>query len=389
MFSSPRLAGLKLIYGDLTASRVHELKDQCKKDIAAANGLENESYAEAIQRLSDLEWLIYKQANDTLIDSLFTGQLVEAYYGVNHGSISVNLQTFNVLPVPIGDAVNFSGLVMLDDCFSRFCNIENLNEVSANGPDKVGFNSDQQQPTRHMSQVPRHTNVRHVGAAPFTQHNFKLAQESGMNYLPSPIHPSAVPFQAVSSSTSGPFISHTYPISPPPQSFIRDNIANDSGFLDNTFRTSTPVARDSVASQRQGKIQRRCLLRQLPECLIIQLMRFKYDPVAGAATKVTTSVSIRLRDFNLRDVIYDTVMQRSDMTAPNAGYVYELYGLCLHLGADITSHGHYVSYCLERGRWYRMDDQNVHEVNMEYQLNSEEIRQNAYILFYRRITTCA
>ncbi|KAH9504808.1 hypothetical protein Btru_061993 [Bulinus truncatus] len=202
-FSSPRLANLKLIYGDLNANRIRELKDQCRREIAAANGLENESYAEAIQRLSDLEWLTHKQANDTIIDNLFTGQLVEAYYSLEHGHISVNLQAFNVLPVPI--------------------------------------------------------------AAP---------------------------------------------------------------------RYST------------GRL-----------------------------------LNIRLHHFSLKDVIYDTVTQRTDMTAPAGGFIYELYGLCLHLGGNSTSHGHYISYCLDGVKWYRMDDQDVSEVNMEYQLNTEEIRQEMPICF--------
>ncbi|CAG5118876.1 unnamed protein product [Candidula unifasciata] len=374
-FTSPRLASLKLIYGDLSPNRVQELRNQCRKDIAAANGLENESYAEAIQRLSDLEWLIYKQTNDTLIDSLFTGQLVEAYHDVNHGSISVNLQTFNVLPVPIDYPDSYSGLVMLDDCFARFCHVENISEASSN---TVVMKSDQQVASGVLRN--RNLHVKALGGSPTTPQNFRLSKEPDLACMLSPIHPSMYP----GLSTANTFTPQTLPTSPPVQTFLRANPGNDSGFLDNTFKTSTPLGKDSAGSKLQEKIQRRCLLRQLPECLIIQLMRFRYDSLAQRPTKVTTAVSVRLRDFNLRDVIYDNVMHRGDLTVSDSKYVYELYGLCLHLGADSTSHGHYISYVQDRGHWYRMDDQNVVEVNMEFQLNSEEIRQNAYLLFYRR-----
>nr|KAG5693265.1 hypothetical protein BaRGS_000847 [Batillaria attramentaria] len=247
--------------------------------IELANGLENDSYAEAIQRLSDLEWLLHKQLNESIVDGLFTGQLVEASLSLSNNRISVTLQTFNVLPVPLA--------------------------------------------------APR----------PVSGH----------------------------------------------QEFV-----NDSGFCDNVFKTSTPI-RDNGA-KLMGKsgadVQRRCLLRQLPECLTIQLMRFQYNMQQGRPTKLRAPVSIRLKGLDLQALVYDTVTQREDLTAPAGGsgsHTYDLYGLCLHLGADSTHHGHYISFCLAAdGRWYRFDDETVTEVNMEYELTTREVRQNAYILFYKR-----
>ncbi|KAK0052374.1 ubiquitin carboxyl-terminal hydrolase 7 [Biomphalaria pfeifferi] len=364
-FSSPRLANLKLIYGDLNANRIRELKDQCRREIAVANGLENESYAEAIQRLSDLEWLTHKQANDTIIDNLFTGQLVEAYHSLEHGHISVNLQAFNVLPVPIAAPRYSAGrLVMLEDCFTSFCNIEILTENPSES-------HNQHEP---LIQIPNFQKKRtlgriNLGATPVSRKPSHL----GLTDLPSPIYQPLLQ----------PTISVIQPMSPPVGSLI----SNESCNLDHAFKTSTPIGSENAMSLSQAKLQRRCLLRQLPECLIIQLMRFRYDSSENVSTKVKTSVSIRLNHFNLKDAIYDTVTQRSDLTAPAAGFVYELYGLCLHLGGDSTSHGHYISYCLIGTKWYRMDDENVNEVNMDYQLNSEEIKENAYLLFYRRMNS--
>ncbi|XP_005109418.1 uncharacterized protein LOC101853973 [Aplysia californica] len=412
-FSSPWLAKLKLIYGDLNAHRIKELKDQCRREIAVANGLENESYAEAIQRLSDLEWLTHKQSNDTVVDGLFTGQLVEAYHSLGAGHISVNLQTFNVLPVPMSAPRQASGLVMLEDCFTTFCNIENLCEVmaqpasmAAGSMEQGDVNSAGSPPLVNISNMPRRRNVGGVlgglggsSGTPVTRKSLRLLQHQQ--------EPSPIIHQAVSPSVAGynapSSLPHplNIPFSPvvtlslgqQQQQHLNERLSDITTTTAATFRTSTPIgaggseASCGVPAHPTSRLQRRCLLRQLPECLIIQLMRFRFDQVTKTPTKVNTSVSIRLRSFNLRDVIYDTVTQRSDLTAQSGGHVYELYGLCLHLGANSLSHGHYVSYTLDAGKWYRMDDQDVREVNMEYQLGTEEIRQNAYLLFYRRMSS--
>ncbi|RUS82917.1 hypothetical protein EGW08_009340 [Elysia chlorotica] len=390
-FSSPRLANLKLIYGDLNSNRIQDLKDQCRREIAVANGLENESYAEAIQRLSDLEWLTHKQTNDTVIDGLFTGQLVEAYHSLEHGHISVTLQAFNILPVPIAAPRFSSGLVMLEDCFTNFCNIENLPDVPAGVSQQVPHQDNgvlagkiNREPVVQLSGAVRRRNFGNssgLGNTPVSRKPSHLSHLTGP-YMPSPIHQSVLPSQLGPDMNSQPRL-----MSSPPTLGQRET-SETLEFMDsNNFRTSTPIGGD-LNTQRpafMSRLQRRCLLRQLPECLIIQLMRFRYDQSARTPTKMTTSVSVRLRSFNLRDVIYDTVTRRSDLTAHPGGYIYELYALCLHLGGNSTSHGHYVSYCLDGEKWYRMDDQDVVEVNMEYQLSTEEIRQNAYLLFYRKM----
>lgn len=347
-----------------------------------ANGLENESYAEAIQRLSDLEWLTHKQANDTVIDNLFTGQLVEAYHNVQHGHISVNLQAFNVLPVPIASPRYSSGPVFLEDCFTSFCNIENLPESSElNGDDNPKSQNIQQSSEIHQC---KNSGKCALTATPVSRKlvNQEL-QEKAAIYMPSPIQLSVSPSPASSLHLTATTIPQNFPLSPPTDYRYSGNVYLDN----NAFRTSTPILGENVCLRKQTKLQRRCLLRQLPECLIVQLMRFKYDPIEQAPTKITTSVNIRLLNLNLKEVIYDTVTHRSDLTASTGSNVYQLYGLCLHLGANSTSYGHYINYCLHGVQWFRMDDQTVTEVNMEYQLNSEEIRQNAYLLFYRRVNS--
>ncbi|KAK7478569.1 hypothetical protein BaRGS_00030168 [Batillaria attramentaria] len=363
-FSSPRLAMLRFIYGDLTPAKAKELKEACMREIELANGLENDSYAEAIQRLSDLEWLLHKQLNESIVDGLFTGQLVEASLSLSNNRISVTLQTFNVLPVPLAAPRPVSGLVLLEDCFTAFCHIEHL-ASPAGAADFAWSNFLSQKQGQGVDAAASATST--PQAYPRTRASTRLAQSDSAFQSPLGRVPSAV----------SPIPGH--------QEFV-----NDSGFCDNVFKTSTPI-RDNGA-KLMGKsgadVQRRCLLRQLPECLTIQLMRFQYNMQQGRPTKLRAPVSIRLKGLDLQALVYDTVTQREDLTAPAGGsgsHTYDLYGLCLHLGADSTHHGHYISFCLAAdGRWYRFDDETVTEVNMEYELTTREVRQNAYILFYKR-----
>ncbi|XP_076447534.1 uncharacterized protein LOC143284594 [Babylonia areolata] len=359
-FSSPRLAMLRFIYGDLTPAKARELKDVCMREIELANGLENDSYAESIQRLSDLEWLLHKQLNESIIDGLFTGQLVEALLCTSNNRISVNLQTFNVLPVPLAAPRPVSGLVMLEDCFTAFCNIEKL-VSSTSGAASSAWDSD---------------SVQRSQAGDLTTPAMTVRTRSGARS--STVAPSRSPLDRMSAVS---------PIAGQPE------FVNDSGFCDNVFKTSTPIreAGSRVGGPSPSDVQRRCLLSQLPECLIIQLMRFHYDVQQGRSTKLRAPVSIRLKGLDLQEVMCDTVTQREGFASPAgqaSSQMYDLYGLCLHMGAESTHHGHYVSYSLASdARWYRYDDETVTEVNIEYELTTKEVRQNAYLLFYKRAAT--
>ena len=159
---------------------------------------------------------------------------------------------------------------------------------------------------------------------------------------------------------------------------------NDSGFHDHQFKTSTPIHGSPVSNIKLTDGQRRSLLRQLPECLIVQLLRFRYQH--GSPHKVHRPVSIPLTNLDLTQLIVDNVMKREDLTALHASYKYELYGLCLHLGAESTSYGHYIAYSkASTGEWYRFSDEVVTSVNIEYELSTRQVRENSYLLFYRKV----
>lgn len=358
--SDSSLETLKRIYGDLSPANISSLKEACRKEISEADGRRIDSYAEPIQRLSDLEWLTYKRQNQFLIDKIFTGQLVDAYHCLVDNHLSVNTQTFNILPVPIVSPREVSGLVFLDDCFTKFCNIEQLVGQEALQCTFCNRNSgihEQDTPSRN---IPRKTR--------------DLIKQSSSN-------PPNIDFEFHSSVMPSTYMS--------PILGTRD-IVNDSGFHDNVFRTSTPVGdavnnRLPLASHHIGNAQRRCLLRQLPDCLVIQLIRFACNQFTGHTRKINESVSIPIKGLDLTNIVYDNVTNREDLTAGRKSHKYDLYAVCCHLGAESTSYGHYVCYCkANNGVWYKFDDELVWDVNMEYEITTGEVKKNAYLLFYRR-----
>ncbi|XP_041349514.1 uncharacterized protein LOC121368834 [Gigantopelta aegis] len=355
-FPTSTFSVLKFIYGDLNHTHLKDLKDACRKEIKSANGLENDSYAEPIQRLSDLEWLTHKQNNESIIDDLFTGQLVEAYHCLSNNNISVNLQAFNVLPVPIAAPRELSGVGYLEDCFTTFCHIEHVFGHN-------GILRDQAEDTATVNKKRKRT----INPVDQSTPKMRMLTRSSKSSLTAD---TTLLNQFMSPIPSAPDI-------------------DDSGFHDHLFKTSTPVLDatttgvGNIVNRQQGEIERRCLLRQLPECLIIQLMRFSFNQQVGKTRKIKNPVSIRLKGLDLTHIIYDSVTQREDLTA--ASHTYDLYSLCVHLGAESMHNGHYVSYALHGdGNWYRFDDEKVAQVNMDYEVTTKELRENAYILFYKR-----
>lgn len=375
VMSKPRMAlnMLKFIYGGLTPQRIGELKAQCRKEIEQANGLDNDSYAEPIQRLSDLEWLTYKESNNSVIDDLFTGQMVEAQHCIACNRISVSIQTFSILPVSVVEPRLLNGLVYLEDCFTKFGNIEDL--FGANGLRCEACNQRQ----KTMSPCGGSSSMPHIASgivSPILVNGTvgKTLRRRGGGGLTVPSD-SAIVLPCVMS-----------PIASASSQF------NDSGFHDNQFRTSTPIHSISSAAVRTPPSdapvrltdgQRRSLLRQLPECLVVQLMRFSYHN--GEPRKLLRPVSIPLHNLNLTHLIIDNVLKRDGLTAISSSYRYDLYGVSVHLGSSSISFGHYVAYVIAGdGKWYRFDDDQVTSVNMEYELNTKRLRENAYMLFYRK-----
>ena len=354
----------------------------------AASGVDNDTYAEPLQRLADLEWLTYKDHNNSGIDDLFTGQSVEAQHCIACNRISVSIQTFNILLVPIVEPRNFNGLTYLDDCFTKFGTIEDLF-----GPDGLKceccnrgmIGSPKKGITSPVSNsIQGNTGIAgspSLGASPILP-NGGGGGVAGMGN----VGMSGVPRRRIISSVDSALGQSTAMSPIPGPGFESTRTLNDSGFHDHQFKTSTPIHGPPSPHIKLTDGQRRSLLRQLPECLIVQLLRFTYQH--GSPHKVHRPVSIPLTNLDLTQLIVDNVMKREDLTALHASYKYELYGLCLHLGAESTAYGHYVAYSkAATGEWYRFSDEVVTSVNMEYELSTRQVRENSYLLFYKKIPT--
>ena len=355
-FAKMNLNMLKFIYADLTPQRIEQLKLDCRKEIELANGVDNDTYAEPIQRLSDLEWLSHKYKNCSVIDDLFTGQLVEAQHCLVCNCLSVSIQPFSILPVPIVEPHQLNGLVYLEDCFTKLSNIEDL------------FGSDGLL-CENCNQAPD------LGASPAVLSN------GGRSNTVLRRQP---PRRLIEQPTDSPIMGQVA-MSPTPGR--AGEMFNDNGYQSTYIQTSTPITAPPVTSKLTDG-QKRLLLRQLPDCLVVQLMRFTMRH-GNTPHKIHAPVAIPLTQLDLTHVVIDNVMtnRQAEGIHPGAGFCYSLYGVCLHLGAESTSCGHYVAYIHAKvhNSWYRCDDAMVTPVNMEYELNTRQVQENAYLLFYKKV----
>ena len=345
--------------------------------------MELETYSEPVQRLADLEWLSHKDSNDSVLDDTFSGQLVESVLCTVCNKASVQVQTFNVLPVPIVEARELNGLVYLDDCFAKFTTIEQLSEL------KCEFCCKRATERRILHEAvgvsPVHASSSNGGigyqrgsSSPAHLQTEVMLRRRRMNaQLLKGMDPQLTP-------TVGGFS----PITSPSRSE-----SHISAAVQNDFRTSTPIHGNLAANHITPAAaqalctdgRRRTLLRQLPSCLVVHLLRFDMNMRTGESQKLQRPVNIQLDHVDLSHLIVDNVMQREDMTSSNASHCYSLHAVCVHLGAVSLTHGHYVAYVKTRQRgWCRFNDELVTPVNMAYEITTRQVRENAYLLFYKK-----
>lgn len=117
-------------------------------------------------------------------------------------------------------------------------------------------------------------------------------------------------------------------------------------------------------------------LKKLPEVLVINFKRFKYDEKVDKMVKLFDSISY---PFKLR--IFNTTDDERDFS------LYGLYALVIHIGGG-PMHGHYVAICkIKAGLWLLFDDETVELVEdsfvMRFFGNGPGLA-SAYILFYQK-----
>lgn len=102
--------------------------------------------------------------------------------------------------------------------------------------------------------------------------------------------------------------------------------------------------------------------------------------------KIMTIVLKRFDNFSRKNNIKVNIpFEVLDLSKYAVGYknescVYELYGICNHMGS--TSGGHYTAYVKNaNGKWFHFNDSSVNEIS-QIQIMSQ--LQKAYVLFYRK-----
>ncbi|KAG7191928.1 uncharacterized protein KQ657_002718 [Scheffersomyces spartinae] len=128
-------------------------------------------------------------------------------------------------------------------------------------------------------------------------------------------------------------------------------------------------------------------LKSLPETLVINFKRFKYNEELDKMVKLFDPISypFKLRVFNTTDCDSD----EEDNVEDEGFVLYDLYALVIHIGGG-PMHGHYVAICkIKAGLWLLYDDETVELVEESYVMRffgSGPGLASAYILFYSK--TC-
>lgn len=143
------------------------------------------------------------------------------------------------------------------------------------------------------------------------------------------------------------------------------------------LRPLSPIVMSSLATLPLS--QRQMSVRQLPDCLVVQLLRFGVT-TGQQPYKVYTRVEVTSEALDLSPlvVLKDTQDQR---------FLYKLYAVVLHSGGGSTQSGHYVTYTEDRDseQWFLFNDNIVKRVHINEELMIREVQENIYLLYYQRI----
>ena len=101
-----------------------EIKNLALKQIETAIVSKGETYTDDLAILTELEWSIYGTSHYTPLYELFSGQLVEARYCMSCQGISLNLESFTLLPLSIPDTNKL--LLPIEEILEMFSRIEGL-----------------------------------------------------------------------------------------------------------------------------------------------------------------------------------------------------------------------------------------------------------------------
>jgi len=304
--------------------------------------------------LSDLEWLSYTRDNDSPIGDYFTGQLIEVLRCIECRHVSVNMQPFRILPVPIPDVSHGSKLT-LHQCLAKMRVTEHMS-----GNNGLAC--------EHCSRVLRTAQVI-GGTTPLNvfKTNVTAVSPSVINLM-SPI-----------------------PGTPP---------VSDIGRV-GQFSTSTPVTNAMPScSLIHTECSRVSVLRLMSNCLIVQLLRFHVDYSQRTTSKMLTQIEFPLVGLDLSALTLEHLVSEGPSGHPRGQTLcstavgtdcYELFAFCVHLGGRSISSGHYLVYARDgqtvggEDHWWKLEDEKVETVpSIKYLLSTNEVQSNVYLLLYQK-----
>lgn len=304
----------------------------CVWQIESSDGMNTGLYIGSLNTVSQIDWYSQWRAGGSPVNELFAGQLVDMRLCDSCRRVAVSTQLFHILPVPLAEPHSLHGLISLDACLQQFARIEQLAGLRCEHCNRL-----RPPPDVVVSPVGNHVTV---------------------------------PLSPIYSSGS----------------LLNDSVGREL----QQQRTSTPIQTVSRPSSTSSAVltdcRRRSLIGYLPSCLVIQLMRFVMQPAGRQSSKLSLPVTVPLRRLDMSPyVLHNVDPTKAGLTEPSLD-LYNLYAVCVHVGSDSTTNGHYITYARRDSEdvWYCFDDEHVRPVNIDYELTTRLIRENAYLLFYER-----
>ncbi|XP_038049347.1 uncharacterized protein LOC119722982 [Patiria miniata] len=112
--------------GNFSDKEQQSLKVECQTLLQSAQSMYDERCLRAVQVMSDLDWKCQESRESSSVSELFSGQILELREDGNRNCVSLGIQAFNVLPVPLSGPRQVSGLVYLQDCISDMCALTDM-----------------------------------------------------------------------------------------------------------------------------------------------------------------------------------------------------------------------------------------------------------------------
>ena len=102
-------------------------REECLQKLKSVNSRDNMSVYKPLMELAEADWILQSKKGSYLTREFFLGQIVEARECKICKRMSVNVEYFTVLPLPIPESQPGSSGYSLLDCFTCFSNVEELN----------------------------------------------------------------------------------------------------------------------------------------------------------------------------------------------------------------------------------------------------------------------